>query len=471
MADYLKIFGSLDTTQKSDFLLKALANSETLQNQLIQYYGGSTSTKPASAKSFAARVQQASSRIIKIFKAIDLEEFDYDDHRPAQRYYEEWEIETELAEKEIQDVMSKISADLIKLIAKGDLEGFMVEFTGCLDAIMKAEIYDPRETLGDPEDLLLQEFKQLTSDCEASIKTVILNPSLASSAISMVIRWFQNTKASKLSTRYHDQICSTLLSMHGDHHLGEEYPFHENPEKQTLFSKTYLALLRFSDPGAWITESERLAASSHDIGHNLLEYLYKHNQVLFYKKAGPIFDLYPQHLVYFLATHIDPAKDHKMAIRVWEFKVLQDKALKDYRVLSGLFDDPSQKENLVKKLAKSSNYEFYVKVLTHEKMYDRILAMAQEATKFYYDFETLLAPIVKVYPEESFRIAIREVESEMKSDKLSRSTYNRIASLLKVINSNPAMKPEVRIYAKKLIEANPRRSALREELFKAGLMG
>src|SRR3989339_248330 len=104
MADYLKIFDSLEAAQKSDFLLKALANSEALQNQLIQYFGGATSSRDISAKSYTTLIKQASTRILKIFKTIDLENLDYDDYHSSNRYYERWEVDTELAEKEIQEV-------------------------------------------------------------------------------------------------------------------------------------------------------------------------------------------------------------------------------------------------------------------------------------------------------------------------------------------------------------------------------
>jgi hypothetical protein len=102
-------------------------------------------------------------------------------------------------------------------------------------------------------------------------------------------------------------------------------------------------------------------------------------------------------------------------------------------------------------------------------MYDRILALASGKSSYYYDLKVILTPIVNIYPAECFRLAKQKVAAEMQSNKVSRSNYERIASLLKIVDGNPDLKPEVRIFVRELVHDNSRRSALRQELASAGL--
>jgi hypothetical protein len=469
MANFHNLFDTLTAEQKSEFLLKALTNSESLQNQLVLYFGNPAPRPPKPEKSFAARVEQSSARAVKKLENIDLDELDYSSIHSSGRYYDRWEVESEMAEEEIVKVMSQLAADCIGLIEKGDIEAFIVEFTGCLNAIVRTEIDDPNEILGDPKDHLHQEFRQLTNDCVAALKSIILNPESVSHAISMVLQWFKNDNHSNVSADYHDLLCSNLIRQHGGSSSGLTELSSGLPDLLTSFPKTYIIMLRQADPALWLTESERLARFSPDIGSDLLDYLFEHNIQSFYKIAPAIFDHYPQSLVNTMATRIDPDKDRDFALKVWEYKVTHQKKLNDYKVLAKLFADPARKEVILKRLEKSGDYEFYVKVLTHEKMYDRILALASGKSSYYYDLKVILTPIVNIYPAECFRLAKQKVAAEMQSNKVSRSNYERIASLLKIVDGNPDLKPEVRIFVRELVHDNSRRSALRQELASAGL--
>jgi hypothetical protein len=87
--------------------------------------------------------------------------------------------------------------------------------------------------------------------------------------------------------------------------------------------------------------------------------------------------------------------------------------------------------------------------------------MARGLNRFISDYEFLLAPIVDIYPGVSFQIITQMVNREMNSERVSRSNYERIASLEGIIDQVPAMKVEVGVFVRQRIQAHPRRSALR----------
>lgn len=106
MANFHNLFDTLTAEQKGGFLLKALTNSESLQNQLVLYFGKPAPNPPNPEKSFAARVEQSSARAVKKLENIDLDELDYSSFHSSGRYYDRWEVESEMAEEEIVKVLS-----------------------------------------------------------------------------------------------------------------------------------------------------------------------------------------------------------------------------------------------------------------------------------------------------------------------------------------------------------------------------
>jgi len=75
-----------------------------------------------------------------------------------------------------------------------------------------------------------------------------------------------------------------------------------------------------------------------------------------------------------------------------------------------------------------------------------------------------------IEPRDCLKIALRRTEYEMKNSKLNRHTYSRIASLLRLVGTHKELKPEVRLFARNLMVIHSRRSALRAELAKEGLI-
>jgi len=107
MAEYEKLFDSISSDQKIEFLRKALTRSEALQDQLIAYFAAPTIRRKKNSGSFAERVQSYSKVFQKLLKSIDLEDLDYSRWRtPRGTYLEYWEIDMELAKEEIQEVFN-----------------------------------------------------------------------------------------------------------------------------------------------------------------------------------------------------------------------------------------------------------------------------------------------------------------------------------------------------------------------------
>ncbi|HBB91361.1 MAG: hypothetical protein A2X22_09835 [Bacteroidetes bacterium GWF2_49_14] len=469
MEPYLKVYESLTTEQKSDFLLKALAASKLLQKQLVGYFGDPGKGLRGREPSFDFRVQQAANRIRKKLDAIDLEDLDYGSYRPSGRYMDQWEVDYELAQTEINEVIATISADIALFIRAGEMGSFLAEYTGCMIAIRQAEIDDPNSIMEDPTDELWESFREATKDFESEIRSVVLNPSGMGEVVTILMGWFLSHQNENLSTGLLDQLTNVMVKHSGLTLSPLKMSAEDFCKASDSFPKTYLAILRNSDIATWKSEAERLATSSPDIARELLEYGYENAPEFFYQKAGPFFHVFSQELFEFLADRLDPVRDRALARNVLEYKVIKKNSLSDYKILATLFDTDADKEVLLKKLEGLYNDCFLVEVLEYERRYEDILKLARRPNRFISDYEFLLAPIVDIYPGECFQIITKMVNREMNSEKLSRSNYERIASLLGIIDKVPAIKPEVRVFVRQLIQAHPRRSALRQELQKMEL--
>lgn len=471
MGEYEKIFDSISSDQKIEFLRKALTRSEALQDQLVAYFAAPTKRRKIKSGSFAERVQSYSKAFQKLLESIDLEDLDYSQWRtPRDTYMEYWEIEMELAKEEIQEVFNRTRKECEKQILAGDLQAFFTTFTGALDGCNKVTFRDPNETLADPEETLFALFGELTAEIEVYLSAVVLSSSKVVESVTSVVQWFLEQNQGNSSAVYHDRLCSKLALTHGES-LGELRFLFSGPKGvEQNFPRTYLTVLRNLDRSAWIKESEKFAVADHQIAKELLEYQSEQKNDSFYRNARVLFPIHPRELVDFLAKLIEPGKDHALAIQIWEYKVLHQNLLNDYEILAGLFENVSQKEVFLTKLKDSYHDEFYVDVLAHEKLFERILELARERLVYLPKLEFMLNHILEVYPRDCLKIALRRTENEMKNSKLNRHTYSRIASLLRLVGTHKELKPEVQLFARNLMVIHSRRSALRAELVTVGLI-
>lgn len=469
MIKYKQILEKLRDEQKIEFLEKIIQNSEQLQSQLVAYFTNDISDTESTPLKFDEHIKNSTKEYLEVLEEIDLEEFDYDRRSYHDRYYDQWEIEQEEAEEEFRDVFDNFELELTDVLLQGDIKTFMADFTALLIACHEADIDDPYECLGDANDYLYDCLSGISNELENLICRTIFNVNSVSETVKSVMDFFLSGERSELPTTLHDKLMGKLLKENQESSRFVSEYFTLNPASQKQFPLTYLAALNHAMPSAWIKESEKLAPENADIAQELLISQAENDRASFCINAKKLFPLFQYQLVDQLSSLIDFDVEKDLAKDVLSFKVTQQRSLDDYKKLSVLFGSDTEKQNFINQLKSGYDSRFYIAVLEWEGWYDQILIYAKNAGHFLSDYNYILYPILTKYPDECYKLAVLKVESELVNN-MGRDIYERAASLLRIISTVPDLKENVIAVSRELTTKYSRRTALKDELKKAGLI-
>ena len=470
MEKYVKILESLDPAQKIAFLGKILQNSAELQSQFINYFTNNQQGKPFKPINFNEVVVAEAAACKDALEAIDLEETDYDrwDNR-HDRYYEEWEIAQEVAEEEINDMFDSFSDEYIDLLAIGELNVMMAKLTGLLIACYEADIDDPNDNLGDQQqELLTGCFSRIADSIGIVINKTILNSDAVVSTFKDIVQCFERGEANTFDTKVHDMLIQSLLKNNPESCSEIYSEFNAEKSAIGLFPLSYMQATRNGNPASWELEAVKLSPGHVAIAKELLEFEAGNNTLEFYRNAKKLFPVFSRELVEIISETIDDTFDIQFAKEVLSYKVMKDRNIDDYTRLAKLFS-VTEKESFLTILEKSYSHEFYIQVLESEGMFQRILQFARTADVLLSEYLYIMRPIVHVYPSECLAIAEKKVRQYL-DQHMSRDSYRYAAQLIKLVSSDEQNIAAVNKLIGDLCLQYSRRSAMKDEFRKQGIL-
>jgi len=469
MEKYLQIFETLTTEQKLAFLQRILKNSRELQSQLINYFTNDQQDKKISSLNFNELVIREAGIYISGIEAIDLEEPDYDRyHNRHDRYYEEWEMAQEAVEDEINEVFDSYRDEFVDLISKGDLKTMMAKITGLLIACYESDIDDPCDNLGDPQDFITECLSRIAKSIESEMIKTVFNSDSVVETIKNVIQCFVSGEANKFSTKVHDSLIYCLLNNNSDNCIKVYNEFKSLNESEVLFPNAYILATRYGNPTGWIAEAEKMSPTSIGVATELLEYLAENDKTAFNRNAKILFPLFSRDLIELISNSMDDTAEKQFAKEVLSFKVLHYHQIDDYKRLSGLFSE-GEKPFFLSKLANSSYYEFYIKALEYEGKFEQILKFAEDADRNIWEYPAIMKPIIHKYPSECLSIASKIAPAFLEKN-MSRSDYQNVAQLLKTAALSEKNVSAVTKLTLELCTLYSRRTAMKDEFRKAGII-
>jgi len=469
MEKYLQIFETLTEAQKIAFLEKVLRNSGDLQSQLVNYFTNYQQDKKTKLLNFNEVVVNESSYYKSALEAIDLEEPDYDRyHNRHDRYYEEWEMAQEAVEDEINEVFDTFRDDFVDLISNGDLETMMAKMTGLLIGCYEADIDDPCDNLGDPQEFFAECFSRVAKSVESEIVKTAFNSESVVGMIKNVIQCFVSGEANKFSPKVHDSLIHCLLSNNTDCCITVYDEFKALKESEELFPNSYILAMRYGNPSEWISEAEKISTASLGVAKELLEYQAENDKIAFHRNAKMLFPLFSRDLVEIISKSMDDTLEKQFAKEVLSFKVLHFRQFEDYKRLAGLFSE-GEKQTFLSNFANSSYYEFYVKALEFEGRFDQILNFAENSGRYIWEYPAIMQPIIHKYPSECFAIALNKAPAYLEKN-MSRADYQNVAQLLKAVAEDEKNATSVNKLINELCTVFSRRTAMKDEFRKAGIL-
>lgn len=469
MEKYIQILSSLNGDQKIDFLERILHNSKELQAQFIHYFTNDQQDNVWMPIDFNIMVIEEARSYQAILEALDLEEPDYDRwHNRSDRYYEDWELAQEAVEEEVNELFDTFKDELLKQISQGDIAGMMAKLTGLLIACYEADVDDPCDNLGDPQGYFVTCLWSIAKALEPEINKTILNNTSTANTIKEVLRCFANGEANKFFPEIHDAIMVVLLKNNPESCLPVYDEFCTLAVCKQLFPNSYIETTRMAKPDKWIAEAEKFCMVNVGVAKDLLEYLSKNDKVGFHRNARIVFPLFQRELVELIANEMDDQFDPDLAKKVLLYKINSSHQIADYKRLVVLFS-ANEKQEYIESLRGIFSHEFYIQVLEEEEMYDQILEFARTIDSWLPKYPDIMRSIINRFPTTCLQIVKPRLQNLLEIN-LGRHYYEYAAQTLSFLASAEENRTMVRDLVLELCVLYPRRSALKEELKKAGLM-
>ncbi len=469
MEKYVQILGSLNNDQKIDFLEKILQNSNELQAQLIHYFTNEQQDNIHPMIDFNKTVREEAQSYQAILEALDLEEPDYDRwHNRSDRYYEDWELAQEAVEEEVNELFDTFRDELLKQISQGDVAGMMAKLTGLLIACYEANVDDPCDNLGDPQGYFVTCLWSIAKVLETEINKTILNNTSTANTVKEVLQCFANGEANKFFPEIHDALMVVLLKDKPESSLPVYDEFCSLAVCKQLFPNSYIETTRMAKPDKWIAEAEKFCTVNVGVAKDLLEYLSKNNKADFYRNARIVFPVFQRELVELIANEMDDHYDPDLEKEVLLYKIKSSHQIADYKRLVVLFS-ATEKQEYIESLRGIFSHEFYIQVLEEEEMFDQILEFARTIDSWLPKYPDIMRSIINRFPTTCFQI-IKPRLQNLLDKNMGRNYYEYAAQTLSFLASAEENRTMVRDLVVELCVLYPRRSALKEELKKAGLM-
>ncbi len=467
----LQLFHLIPDQEKLDFLKKALGNSVILESQFIKYFENQPKALEVSQEAFEKMIEESSGDYIEALQAINLEETDWENYHALHNdYVPEWEAAQMMAEEEVTDVFKSIGYDLQALILDCELHGFFAEVTALLIACEEAEVDDPNDNLGDPNQFFMDTFKQTIPELFDTIRSSIFQPEIIPGAIALTMRSFAAGMAKGYNPSTHDALFLPFLEKHPEK-SDELFKLIVLDEKiKSNFPKASIFIMQHSTAGKliWTDQAEKLCTTDASVAHQLLEHHHSRDTKSFYRVAKKAFPVFPRQLRDYILDSIDDNYDIEFTKNLLNDKIEQNQNIKDYRRIKKLMDE-SEITTYLESFKDGWSMKFYVQMLENDGLYQKILELARGWNSGIYNLVDVLGPLAKNQPEACCQIALRIGLNELEKNQ-GRHLYQQIAELLATIAKYSVDRAQAIDVAREILKHYTRRPALKDELRKADLL-
>jgi hypothetical protein len=459
------LFNHLNDAEKLDFLNKALENSTSLQEQFIQFFTNRSAFPKATSEEFDKQIVSRVQHYISQLEDIELEETDWDKWEPPHdEYIPEYEAAQRVAEQEVEDLFEEFKNDLTALINKCDLVNFFAGLAGLVIACRDAEVDDPYDNLGDPNEFFLNTFKEISEELVKSIETTIFRPDIVELSVRLVFDTFKKGKAVGFYSTVHDGLLQSALKKCPEKSNDLYDLISDDKLVKEIFPKTSVFIMKNSNKGGsgWTKLAEQLSEFDISVALDLLEHYHQTDKPSFYRVAKKAYDAFPHQLNDFLLTRIDDKYDVGFSKVVLEGKIKSVQNIQLYPRLKKLMDE-KELENFREGYSSRFYVGFYISMLEDDCLFDKILEVARKWDNGLIDLDKIIKPIASRYPAESLKIAGKIILKELENSQ-GRGLYSSVATVLHIINVGTHQNDAVKQFAADLVKKFNRRSALKEEL-------
>ncbi len=480
-AEFSKCFKNTDQKKKISFLKQLLDKDSDLQNQFVSFI-----------KSGSEDLDEITGiEIDKIKESVheQLASIDFDDivenHDPyyAGHYDDDGYFDT--ANDEISDVFQPYKNKAIEYVKKGNLPDAVRIMLGLYEGIQNLPDFEDNEyeIFYESYDetalrLLREPFKEITDN----IDQIVISDELTHKVLDLFFQRFEHIGSNYSDIdeegdetliyilKHFEKLFLSLIA--NKNTAGYFYKIIREKRLECLdmaFVLLKIAVL-MEDEKMWIGMAEKFAGSEQKITKQLLEKYKSENkekdfnriaELAFSKWAGN-FDLY-------LIDNLNKGSKKELYIKALRNYAAGKQSIAHYNELREYFNE-AQKKEFADEIKKGYHEIFFVQLLEIEKRYEDILAFVRENKNMSYNFESIIAPIRNIYPDECFNMIKNKCNVALGEYNRNRKTYQRMTKWLKVMDRIESKQQETKQYIATLYGHKPNLPALKDEIRRAQLI-
>ena len=476
--EFKKYFKNSDTKKKISFLEQLLEKDTDLQSQFVLFVKNESGDLDDIT---GVNIDEIKENVHKGLSSLDFDSI-VENHNPYHGGYYDDEGYIDTANDEICNVFLPFKNRAIEYVKKGNL----------LDAVrIILGLYEGCQNLPD----LLENEYEIYYDCydnvamgllrheldeiSAYFEQVVKNDKQVYKAIDLFIQReeYLDLNFSDIDEEGEDIIMYSLkdfekffLAMISNKNTAE-YFYRIIRENGLELQHMAFVLLKIAeitdDEKLWIETAEKFAPFDQEIMRKLLEkYKCLNRQDDFNRIAEEAFKTWPKSFNLYLIDNLDRKSKKELYIKALQSYSSGKHSIKHYKKLREYLTE-EQKNDFANQMKKGYSDVFYVQILEVEKRYKDILKFVIDNKGTSFNFESIVAPVINIYPDECFNMIRDKCTAALGEVKRNRHTYQRMVKWLKVMSRIDSKQKETKQYIKTLYEHKPNLPALKDEIRKA----
>lgn len=457
-----------DEALKISYLDALIRNNNKLQAEFLAYLEKEQrDTEGISQQKFAEKVSTTKKTYQALFEQVDTEDPDWDNYlAPRSGYIEEWEAYQMASEQEFDRIFEAFFSDALEYLLAQQLDLFLAGLTGIHQATKDANIPDEVCSFDDINDFLLQQFASMQKLLAEKLRLAVLSNKTIEEAFGLFFVYWRDLQAEKLSEIcYFEPVLLALAEMSNAKDKLHAILKSAAIKPQLLPELLLLLQKHTGNESDWLQMALQLYSSSKAAAKELLHYYHLNDQPTFVKIARELFPADQYGWALFLETLITPQLDKSLFVQVYSKLTAMKFEIAYYQKLKPHLDEAGYK-NLLQQV--SYNKAFVAQLFKSDGRYADIKTLV-ETDGDRWNFDQLIAPIMKVYPDYAFHKIETMIEKTLETER-GRSVYQKIAKWLLLAKAIPGQEIATAHLITKTYTRKPNLPALRDEMRKAGVI-
>lgn len=467
--DFDKFYFNTCNDLKLSYLDAIIRNNKNLQAEFISFVEREKSpVEQFSYEAFIKTLTDTKNFYIEEFQSVDTENPDWDSYTPTHGgYIEEWEAYKQASEQEFQEVFEHFMPQALTAIIQQQPDELLAMITGLYEAAREAEVEDDVSSFDDVNDHLLSEFAEIIKTINEKLR---LSPGPSKRSLNAIqlffTCWSQDISEQITDIQLFEPLLMTLaekinapdqlLMMMQNTSIQEEFL----PELTLFLHK------KSGNENNWLQCALRLYQLNKQVAHDLLMYYHENDQTAFVRFAHKLLLTDEHHWAKFLKGYITPQMDKELYNKVYISLICYDRKIEHYIKVKPYLDDVSY-SSLLKQV--SYDKPFMAQLFETDGRYADIKTLVEKDANRW-DFDQMIAPIIKVYPEYSLE-KIKAMAAKTLETERGRHVYEDVSKWLLLAKQIPGFENEAAELIKNTYNHKPNLPALRDEMRKAGVVG